>query len=501
MVKKLRNIITCLALICISHSVFTQQADPVYGNAILLNRRDDGFRGIWYMNEPLKNEYKFKYSGGLGTYPANHYPFSVYVKKVNKTFFCYGGTDESNSTLLHEVSWFDHSTGEVALPTIVLDKATTDAHDNPVMQVDKDGYIWIFSTSHGTGRPSFIHRSSFPYDITEFERVPATKIVKGKEVPMDNFSYLQIYYDKNAGFMGLFTHYERLDLQLGKSNVRVISWMNSRDGIHWSEWKDIAIIDEGSYQSSGQRGARIGTSFNYHPHRAERRGLNYRTNLYCLLTDDFGKTWKTADGRIVSLPLTSISNEALVHDYSAEGLNVYISDLNFDRKGNPVILYLTSKGPYSGPEHGPRQWYTAWWSGKSWEINPVTTSGNNYDAGSIYTEKDREWKIIGSAEMGPQPYNTGGEVVMWVSGNRGNTWTRARQLTKNSIYNHAYVRRPVNAHPGFYGFWADGHGRQQSESRFYFCNKKGDVYMLPQTVGDVSTRIFPVLLTPIGKNE
>ena len=106
--------------------------------------------------------------------------------------------------------------------------------------------------------------------------------------------------------------------------------MTSKDGTHWSEWKDLAVIDEGSYQSSGQRGNRIGTSFNYHPHRQERRGLNYRTNLYCLITDDCGRTWKTVNGTTVSLPLTTVSNEALVHDYSAEGMNVYISDLNFD---------------------------------------------------------------------------------------------------------------------------------------------------------------------------
>jgi hypothetical protein len=61
-----------------------------------------------------------------------------------------------------------------------MDKATNDAHDNPVMQVDKDGYIWIFSTSHGTGRPSFIHRSKQPYSIGEFERMAATKSKTGK---------------------------------------------------------------------------------------------------------------------------------------------------------------------------------------------------------------------------------------------------------------------------------------------------------------------------------
>ena len=61
---------------------------------VLTNAKDTGFRGLWYYNEKLDNEYVFKYSGGLGTYPANHYPFSIYAPEVDKTFFCYGGTDQ-----------------------------------------------------------------------------------------------------------------------------------------------------------------------------------------------------------------------------------------------------------------------------------------------------------------------------------------------------------------------------------------------------------------------
>jgi hypothetical protein len=54
-----------------------------------------------------------------------------------------------------------------------------------------------------------------------------------------------------------------------------------------------------------------------------------------------------------------------------------------------------------------------------------------------------------------------------------------KQLTQNSRYNHTYARRPVNAHPDFYALWADGHGRQPSESRLYFCDREGNVFMLP----------------------
>ncbi len=60
-----------------------------------LNLKADGFRGIWYMNQPSNDEYVYKYSGGLGTYCAKHKPFAIYAARVNKTFFCFGRQEEA----------------------------------------------------------------------------------------------------------------------------------------------------------------------------------------------------------------------------------------------------------------------------------------------------------------------------------------------------------------------------------------------------------------------
>lgn len=475
MIKK-----TILALVWLFMGISLVEAQTdIYGEARLMNEKADGYRGIWYYIDnagqagKVTNQYRYKYSGGLGTYGATQYPFSVYVKEVDKTFFCYGGTDESGKTLLHMVSYFDHKTGQVPRPTIVLDKATEDAHDNPVIQVDKEGYVWIFSTAHGVERPAFIHKSVKPYDISEFELVQATKTVNGKKMPLNNFSYMQVYYSDVEGFTALFTHYEKV-------KGRVISWMTSKDGINWSEWKDLSLLGVGHYQTSGKQGKRIGTTFMYHPDRDVRGGLDFRTNLYYLQSDDFGKTWTTADGAAIQLPLTDVSNKAMIYDYDSEKRNVYIDDLNFDKEGRPVILYKTSNGPLPGPGDGPRMWHTAWWNGSQWEIQYLTPTGNNYDGGSIYIEEDGSWRVIAPTAMGPQDYNTGGEMEMWESKDHGKTWTKLKMLTWNSEYNHSYARRPVNVNPDFYAFWADGHGREPSESRLYFCDQDGNVYRLPQ---------------------
>lgn len=92
---------------------------------------------------------------------------------------------------------------------------------------------------------------------------------------------------------------------------------------------------------------------------------------------------------------------------------------------------------------------------------------------------DGTWRVIAPTEPGPQVFNPGGEMVMWTSRDRGETWEKA-PLTRDSPRNHTYARRPLNAHPDFYALWADGHARRPSESFLYFTNQKGDhVWRLP----------------------
>ena len=455
-------------------TMFCFNAMTVDGSAVTSNEKDDGYRGLWYMCSPQDSIYKYKYSGGLGTYCAKHKPFAVYCDKVDKTFFCYGGTTKSNNQqLIHMVSYYDHKKKMVPKPTILLDKKTNDAHDNPVITVDDKGYIWIFSTAHGTVRPSYIHRSKKPYNIDAFELVNATKLENGKEVPMTNFSYLQVWHLTNRGFICFFTKYE--------DGKRVICFMTSRDGKKWSTWQRLATIANGHYQISGVTKRKAASAFNYHPKKG---GFDCRTDLYYIETPDFGKTWRNANGQKLSLPLKSPKNHALVHNYESEGLKVYLKDIRFDQDERPIILYITSKGHEAGPKNDPRTWTTAYWTGKRWDIRPVTTSDNNYDMGSLYIEKDGTWCIIGPTETGPQPYNPGGEMVIWKSKNKGETWKRIRQITHESKINHTYAREPLNAHDDFYAFWADGHGRKPSESNLYFCNRAGDVYALPRSMSD-----------------
>jgi len=429
----------------------------------LMNAKDDGYRGIWSHEGSALSEDEYRYvhySGGFGLCFAKHIPMACYAREVNKTFFCYGGTRKDKARILIMVSCYDHATGTVPRPTILMDKLTNDAHDNPVLSLDGAGHVWVFPSAHGTARPAYIFRSREPYSIDSFEMVCKT-----------NFSYPQAWHIEDEGFLLLHTRY------IG--GRRALHWMTSRDGIEWADPRPLANVEMGHYQISWRRGKKVGTAFNYHPHERLPNDMR-RTNLYYLETDDFGSTWRNAQGQTVEVPLKAASNAAIVHDYESENLRIYLKDMNFDSEGRPVILFLTSPGAASGPRNDPRIWAVAHWSGKRWEAHEVTRSDNNYDTGCLHVEEDGTWRIIGPTEPGPQRYNAGGEMAVWTSIDKGMNWNMERQITRNSLYNHTYGRRPLNAHPEFYTLWVDGHAREFSPSRLYFCDQSGkQVQRLP----------------------
>lgn len=417
-----------------------------------------GYNGIWYFNQPSKDQYAYKYSGGFPTYPQQQSPIAIYAPAVHKTFFCYGGARPGEQRLLQMVSYYDHKTGMVPRPTLLIDKATEDAHDNPVMSIDDKGYIWIFSNAHGTARPAFIHRSRKPYDVSAFDIVVTT-----------NFSYGHPWFFPGQGFLFLHTIYA--------DQGRGLRWSTSADGRTWSESQSLARIELGHYQITAHAGARTASVFNMHPAPI---GLNARTNLYYIETSDMGRTWKTVDGKTIATPITEKRNPALVHDYQSEGRLVYLKEVAFNNDGHPVILYMTSGGYESGPKSDPHIWHTARWTGEKWEIREVTRSDHNYDFGALWIEPDSTWRIIAPTLPGPIPYTTGGDMEMWTSKDQGKSW-RSKRLTRAKEFNHTYARKPVNAHPDFYALWADGHTLRPSDSSLYFTNKAGTrVYRLPR---------------------
>lgn len=418
--------------------------------------KGDGYRGIWFTLGQY-SEYGDKYSGGLGTYTSSHTPMAIHVPTVNKTFFTYGGTpSEGRRQLQIMVGAYDHATGQVGRPTLVYSRNfVDDPHDNASLSIDEEGHVWLFVSGRNTTREARFFRSEQPYAIDGFTDMGSTVA-----------TYPQPHWFEGGGFLHLFTKY---------TAGRELYWSSSRNGDNWGGDQKLAGIG-GHYQVSARHGDRVGTAFNRHPGG----NVDRRTDLYYLQTDDRGASWQTAVGAGVATPLTVAANPALVRDYASESRLVYVQDLVFDAAGRPAILYLTSADHRPGPGGSPRRWEIAHWRDDHWAFLRVAESTHNYDVGFLRIEPDGVWRVFGPTETGPQPWGTGGEIALWESSDAGATWAKTRDLTAGSARNHGYVRHPVDAHPDFYAYWADGDTGALSRSYLYFANRAGDrVHRLP----------------------
>ncbi len=427
------------------------------GSIVVLpqNTRMDGYKGLWFNTREI-SDYGYNLSGGVATYNSRYRPVAIYSSEAKKTFFVYGGTTGPDQRhLLIMVSYFDHRNHLVPKPVVVYDKlGVREPYDNASISIGPDGFIWIFVSGWARTRPGLIFRSSKPYSIDTFNEIKRCEMISP-----------QPWWVENNGFVLMFSRLAKgLELYFSSGS----------DGENWSDPRKLAGMG-GHSQMSELYGNKLVTVFNYHPGG----DLYKQTNLYLLQTEDLGSTWKTIDNKTIEIPVTDVKNDALIKDYEAEGKLVYLSDLNFDKNGNPVILIILSRDFRPGPDGGPREWMVVHRKDNKWIFSKVCESDHNMDMGSLYID-DNEWKIIGTTEPGPQKYGTGGEVALWISRDEGVKWEKVSNLTNNSINNNSFVRRPVNENNDFSAFWTNGNADRISPSMLYFTNYKGNrVWVLP----------------------
>lgn len=420
----------------------------------------DGYKGIWFT---LGQFYEFgdKYSGGLGTYTAKHKPLAIFAPEAKKTFFVYGGTTSKDEKhLLCMIGCYDHKTRKLYKPVIVHDKnGVDDPHDNPSLLIDKQGYICVFVSGRGRRRMGYKYKSEKPYSIEAFQQISE-----------EEMTYPQPWITDKGHIFNFFTKY---------TGVRELYFEIFEDG-QWSEDKKLSTIKapgmtrSGHYQVSGRFKNKVGTFFNWHPNG----NVDRRTNLYYMESTDLGKIWQDAKGNSLQIPLTELGSSALVQDYYSQSKNVYLKDMNFDKDGRPVCLFITSDGHEPGPKNGLRHWKIAYWTGELWQISTVTTSDHNYDMGSLWIEP-KKWTVVCPSQNSPQVYGGGGEIAVWISRDQGMSWSQKKKVTESSARNNNYIRRVHGGKKPFEFFWADGNPEEFSISKLYFGARNGKTWIMP----------------------
>ncbi|MEM6391665.1 MAG: BNR-4 repeat-containing protein [Planctomycetota bacterium] len=449
-----------------------------------------GYQGVWYGNQPTDDALRWKYSGGLATYPQQHEPIAIYRGEVDRTYFVYGGAGdrpagmayrpqgrEADGTTACCIGYYDHKRGVLSRPVVLWVRDVIDAHENPVLCIDRAGHLLVFCPSHGAKRASRLYRSVEPHDLSSFEVIASYEAER-------SFSYPQPWWIDGVGVVLLHTRYD--------GSKRRLAISTSPDGMDWSDWDRpewLSRLGEGSYQVSWRTdhgaGGKLATAFDLHPATEGDMPLNRRTNLYYLESADGGASWQTAEGTAVELPVVDEASACRVLDGAAAGVLVYLKNVSFDGAGRPVVVYLTSGSAWPKEDSGPHRWRIARYDGADvgWSHHAICESDHNYDHGELLILSDDDWRLIIPSDPGPQRRATGGGMCLWRSADRGTTWQRDHRVVEPEGVNHTYARRVFEGSDDFAFLWASANAHDPGPVDLWFADREGKTRKMPRTVG------------------
>jgi hypothetical protein len=502
-----------------------------------------------------------KYSGNLSTYTAKHSPSAA--RKGLFTYFTYSGEvpfdgfeagnskigttltsgcKYEGSLLLANiygtspalgiyVSRYNHVTGRVAKPVLVHMKCTNDPHDNAVINIDADGYIYLLVSGRSTYRGNFIFRSAEIGSIDSFnDLTPAmdnyldyfNDIADAAEIgrPFVGDAYRGINYpkmywiddptDQSLGYFRLiYTIYcgarepitcegtrqlytARMYVENGKASIRGI--------------KPLAAY-KGHYAVTKAKDQDMVVAFNVHL----KNNIDNRSNLYYMHSVDGGETWLNARNEELALPLVSSTDldQVVVREYydpdylGPINQRIYIKDVDFVGEGlnkMPTILYVGSlSDDYFPSKNADHYLAKERWTGNTWTQTRLTDAvDHNYSSGMLFLA-DEEYRVFYPHTDDAKNNALAGGAVAYLDTGAGDDATGmpvlvtedvadprngdSKYLTDLCDFN--YIKPVLHGSDDFVGILSGGNAyRNREYAPLFIVDLYGNVQRLPTSFSD-----------------
>jgi len=264
--------------------------------------------------------------------------FVQYVGAKDRLYAVYQNVD-----LDPEAVCFDISSGRWTGPhTVAENPLRNDTHGHPAIQADADGFLHVFFGAHGTALKHAV--SARPEDISEW-------ILVDDATERATYPNVLSFPD---GEMVVF-HRIRKEYGLVRSLDNGRTWSEPFVVVDWGE--DLMIYPDAGIAWNNQAGT-LHLCWSYHEYSTRKH-----LGVYYAKSRDRGRTWMSADGRPLDLPIDRGSVEPV---YLDPDVITYGEDITFDESDNPVILFSTRRKDGAAQHLATRR-------GGQWETVPVCT--------------------------------------------------------------------------------------------------------------------------------
>ncbi|MDK1286931.1 hypothetical protein [Pseudoalteromonas umbrosa] len=330
-----------------------------------------------------------KYCGATGTYTHKHIP--VAVEKSNNHFEVFSNNENGN-LVTYVVKNYNQKV------KVHTESNWNDPHTNAIVDVDKNGYVYVQLSSRGLGhkyRSGHLYKSTTPYG-TQFQKL------KGLPNHGDfNQSYPQLHLDNALNRLAVFTRYE----YAGQKSVRTLWFDNNGHEFKLAEGGHYAVSD------TNDDGA-IYIAYNYHPNY----NLDRRSNIHVIKSYTFNpNTWYNIKGERLTLPLAENDSRTLVYDSEANGTYIYVKDIVAEEAGTGGGVHVlftesTSFDPTKGSRYVKELDIQ---SVNKVAVNTITATNHNY-SGATYLTNRFGWTVHSILVNGNnhQPY-FGGDIQLY----------------------------------------------------------------------------------------
>ena len=365
-----------------------------------------------------------KYSTPAGTYSMWNLPQAI--KKNDVTFFVYGGNDTNAY-----VSSFHNDYGTFDMPVMIHSIDGDDAHVNPTLMIDEEGYLNVFYGGHSVYNISF-KRSTYPYNINYWNsQVNITPTVN---------SYPQAYTLENGNYILFSRGVDGQETYVTSSN----------HGSTWGSSHDIISVDGGVYLMSLQDKDDADTIY-----FAWTMENTIRNDVHFAWTNNGGVSLINVSGSSQSVPLTSATT-CKAYDSGTNHIN--LDGFQVDSNKRPIILFHESgcDGSTYEDNNCSQTWRVAHWNGTVWNVVNVSDiyhGDRNYDEGNLVYFNDSDVRAY-VPSVATIPYEDGGDIQEFKSTNLGLTWVNTKNVTVESGLSHNMIKTVVNGDNNFNLLWS-----------------------------------------------